>query len=133
MGRPMTRALLDTHVVLWWFSDDDRLSPRARRVIGDASTEVYVSAATAWEIATKQRIGKLSGLPTASERLLELIAENGFLHLPVTLRHGIHAGAYRVDHRDPFDRMLAAQSELEELVLVTRDSAFKYFDVTTLW
>jgi PIN domain nuclease of toxin-antitoxin system len=127
------RVLLDTHTLLWWLTDDDRLSSQALTAIADIANEVYVSAASAWEIATKQRIGRLTGIPLALHRLEELVAAEGFVHLPVTLRHGLHAGAYPVDHRDPFDRILAAQGELEGLSLISCDPAFKYFHITTLW
>ena len=127
------RALLDTHALLWWDTDDEQLSPRAREVIADESNDVFVSAASAWEIATKQRIGKLDSVPQAAERFAELAAENGFTHLPVTYLHSLRAGGYPADHRDPFDRMLAAQAELEDLVLVTRDPAFKQFAAQVLW
>lgn len=126
-------VLLDTHVLLWWFTDDDRLSPRARAVIGDEADDVFVSAASAWEIATKQRLGKLDEVPRAAERFIELVEADGFHHLPVNHVHSLRAGGYTVEHRDPFDRMLAAQSELEMLGLVTRDPAFEHFDSKTVW
>jgi PIN domain nuclease of toxin-antitoxin system len=127
------RLLLDTHALLWWFSDDKRLSSTAHSAIAESSHEVYVSAASAWEIATKQRIGKLDGIPDVASWYGELSAANGFIHLPVAHAHGTRAGSYRVEHRDPFDRMLAAQGEIEQLMLVTRDPAFGGFDVATLW
>lgn len=129
----MMRLLLDTHALLWWFTDDERLSAAAREAIADESHEVFVSAASAWEMATKQRLGKLEGVPGAVERFAELVAADGFLHLPVTYLHGLRAGGYEQDHRDPFDRMLAAQSELEALLLVSRDPAFDAFGSKTLW
>jgi PIN domain nuclease of toxin-antitoxin system len=125
--------LLDTHAWLWWVSDDTRLSAAARHAIQDASREIYVSAATAMEIATKLRIGKLDEAAEAVARFDALIAADGFVHLPVTHFHGLKAGSYGADHRDPFDRLLAAQSELESLVLVTRDPAFAQFGARTLW
>ena len=109
----MTRVLLDTHALLWWYTDDDRLSAPARDAIGDRSTEVFISAASAWEIATKQRLGKLDGVPSATEQFSELAAADGFVHLAVSHLHALRAGAYRTEHRDPFDRMLAAQAEIE--------------------
>jgi PIN domain nuclease of toxin-antitoxin system len=127
------RVLLDTHALLWWFTDDAALSTEARGVIADSSNEVLVSAASAWEIATKQRLGKLPKVPEAADRFTELVAADGFTHLAVTHLHGLRAGGYTVAHRDPFDRMLAAQSELEMLTLVTKDPAFDLFNVTTLW
>ena len=133
MGRSGMRLLLDTHALLWWFTDDDRLSDTARRVIGDEANEVFVSAASAWEIATKERLGKLDGVPDAAARFAELVAADGFVHLPVSYLHGLRAGGYELPHRDPFDRMLAAQSELESLVLVTRDPVFEAFGTRTVW
>ena len=127
------RLLLDTHVLLWWFTDDERLSAEARRAIADEANEIFVSAASAWEIATKQRLGKLDDVPEAAARFAELVAANGFLHLPVTHLHALRAGGYAAVHRDPFDRMLAAQSELESLLLVTRDPVFADFPARTFW
>jgi PIN domain nuclease of toxin-antitoxin system len=127
------RLLLDTHTLLWWFTDDDRLSDKVRALVADESNEVFVSAASAWEIATKRRLGKLDGVPQAAERYGELVEADGFTHLPITHFHGLRAGGYNVAHRDPFDRMLAAQSELEKLGLVTRDPAFAQFGISTVW
>ena len=94
---------------------------------------MFVSAASAWEIATKQRLGKLDEVPQAADRFAELVAADGFAHLPITHLHSRRAGGYEVAHRDPFDRMLAAQSELERLTLVTKDPIFSRFGVETLW
>jgi PIN domain nuclease of toxin-antitoxin system len=127
------RLLLDTHALLWWFTDDSRLSDQARAAIADPANTIHASAASAWEIATKQRIGKLEEVPDASARYAELVAADGFVHLPVSHLHALRAGGWEVDHRDPFDRMLAAQSTLEGLPLVTRDPAFGPFGVETLW
>jgi PIN domain nuclease of toxin-antitoxin system len=127
------RLLLDTHAFLWWVTDDERLSAAARQAIANTDNEVFVSAASAWEIATKQRLGKLEGVPQIVERYGELVAADGFQHLAVDHRHALRAGGYAVDHRDPFDRMLAAQGELEGLPLVTRDPAFSLFGVRTFW
>lgn len=127
------RVLLDTHALLWWFTDDDRLSKTARDVIGDNANSVFVSAASAWEIATKQRLGKLDAVPEAVGRYSELVAANGFEHLPMTHLHSLRAGGYDTAHRDPFDRMLAAQGELERLPLVSQDPAFTVFGVERLW
>lgn len=127
------RLLLDTHALLWWFTDDERLSAAARQAIADETNDIFVSAASASEISTKQRLGKLDSVPQAAERFAELVAADGFLHLPVTHLHALRAGAYTLAHRDPFDRMLAAQSELESLQLVTRDPVFQDFASQTLW
>lgn len=127
------KLLLDTHALLWWLTDDDRLSPAARLAVADESNEIFVSAASAWEIATKQRLGKLDQVPEATRRFGELVAADGFAHLAITHLHALRAGAYGTAHRDPFDRMLAAQSEIESLALVTCDAAFRAFGTRTLW
>lgn len=127
------RLLLDTHVLLWWFTDDPRLSDGARNLISDEANEILVSAASAWEISTKVRLGKLMELPGVEDRFAELVVADGFTHLPVNYRHALRAGAYVSDHRDPFDRMLAAQAELEGIPLVTLDAAFSSFPVKTGW
>lgn len=129
----MTAVLLDTHALLWWFTDDKRLSRRARRIITDRRHDVHVSAASAWEIATKQRLGKLKGVRGAAERYDDLMVSNGFTHLPITHHHALRAGSYESPHRDPFDRMLAAQSELESLPLVTADPAFSHLGTNVVW
>ncbi len=127
------KLLLDTHVLLWWFTDDPRLTVKARDAIVDEKVSIYVSAASAWEIATKLRIGKLEQVPDVVNRYPELVAADGFIHLPITSVHSMRAGSYTMQHRDPFDRMLAAQSELEMLPLVTLDPAFSAFECRTFW
>lgn len=127
------RLLLDTHALLWWFTDDAQLSSKVRDAIADETNEIFVSAASAWEIATKQRIGKLSLLPDATTRFGELVAADGFQHLPISHLHSLRAGSYDTLHRDPFDRMLAAQSELEGLMLVSCDRFFDTLGCQVLW
>ena len=127
------RLLLDTHAFLWWVTDDARLGAAARQAVADLDNEVFVSAASSWEIATKQRLGKLADLPQVTERYNELVAADGFRHLMIDHRHALRAGGYALEHRDPFDRMLAAQSELEQMPLVTRDPAFALFGTRTFW
>jgi PIN domain nuclease of toxin-antitoxin system len=127
------RLLLDTHALLWWQTDDPQLSASARAAIIDETNEVFVSAASAWEIATKVRLGKLLGLEDAASRFGVLVDADGFRPLAISQDHALRAGSYDVPHRDPFDRVLAAQSELERLVLVTRDPDFALFSTSTLW
>lgn len=127
------RFLLDTHALLWWLTDDPRLSPRAREVIADETNAILISAASAWEIATKYRLGKLDVAAEAVTRFNELIEADGFEHLPVSYLHALKAAAYELDHRDPFDRMLAAQSALESAALISCDPAFSAFGTNVLW
>ena len=127
------RLLLDTHALLWWLTNDAALSETARRLIADEGNDVLVSAASAWEIAMKQRIGKLEGIAPVADWYSDLVAADGFVHLPVTHAHALRAGAYAVTHRDPFDRMLAAQAELESLQLVSCDAAIAVFSCKTVW
>jgi PIN domain nuclease of toxin-antitoxin system len=125
--------LLDTHALLWWWTDDSRLSSAARQAIVDEGNQVMVSAASAWEIATKFRLGKLPHAAQALDRFNELVAADGFEHLPISYLHSLKAGSYASEHRDPFDRMLAAQTDLEKAVLVTLDPVFAGFQCRVLW
>lgn len=119
---------------MWgWWSGDTALSPRARGSIADSETTVFLSPASAWEIATKVRLGRLSAHADVVSRFGELAVESDLRHLPVTHRHGLRAGSYPTRHRDPFDRMLAAQAEMESLTLVTNDTGFAEFPVRVLW
>ncbi|MDJ0609389.1 MAG: type II toxin-antitoxin system VapC family toxin [Kiloniellales bacterium] len=127
------RALLDTHVVLWWFFDDPRISEAAAALIADPSNELLVSSGSAWEIATKHRIGKLpeAGAPVA--RFAQLLRQARMRDLPITAAHALAAGALPGPHRDPFDRMLIAQADLERLPLVSNDPVFNNYSVELIW
>jgi PIN domain nuclease of toxin-antitoxin system len=125
--------LLDTHALLWWLAEPDRLSPAAHAAIADATARVLVSAASGWEIATKVRLGKLPAATPLLEQLPAMLAAQGFDLLPIELRHGLRAGSYGMAHRDPVDRLLAAQAELEALILVSVDPALRAFPCNLLW
>ena len=127
------RLLLDTHALLWWIFDSPQLSAKARAWIADEDNAVFVSAVSALEITTKERIGKRVGEIELGPRLLDLIAADGFELLAITPRHGITAGMNPAAHRDPFDRLLAAQALLEDLSLVSRDAAFVSLGITPIW
>lgn len=127
------RLLLDTHALLWWMTDDAQLSIRARELIADERNVILISAASAWEIATKHRLGKLAIAKALIPRFNELIVADGFEHLPVTHLHALRAGSLTTQHRDPFDRILAAQSALEAAPLVTCDPVFSAFGTQTVW
>ena len=121
------RLLVDTHVVLWWLTGDDQLSDDVASRLSD-EPEVHLSAATVWEIAVKQALGKLDGPGDLPERLSDL----GFRVLPMTAAHAVEAARLPSIHRDPFDRMLIAQARLEGLVLVSADARIARYDVQTL-
>jgi PIN domain nuclease of toxin-antitoxin system len=127
------QLLLDTHALLWWLSGDDALSAAARTAIADEKNGIFVSAASIWEIATKHRIGKLPGIAAVIADLDRVIADQGFIGLPINLRHGQVAGSLPGPRRDPFDRMLIAQAMLENLVLVSNEQSFDAYGVTRLW
>ena len=129
----MARYLLDTHALLWWLFDDPKLSGAARDVIRERGNDIFVSSASAWEIATKHRLGRLQAAAHLVKDIDGYVIKAGFEPLPITIRHGQHAGSWPSPHRDPFDRMLAAQSSLEALILITCDPAMGEFDVRRFW
>jgi PIN domain nuclease of toxin-antitoxin system len=125
--------LLDTHAFLWWIAGDPALSRPARTAIGDESNTVYVSAASAWEIATKFRIGKLPGVAAVAGNLAAVLGAQGFVPLPVAFAHGQAAGALPGPLKDPFDRMLIAQAMLDRMTLVSNERGFGVYGVQRLW
>jgi PIN domain nuclease of toxin-antitoxin system len=127
------RLLLDTHALIWWMSDNSALSATAYDAITDVDNRVYVSAASAWEIATKHRLGKLPLTGALAADLSEAIAVEGFAELPISVREGQAAGKLPGPHRDPFDRMLIAQALAESLTLVSNERLFDRYGVNRLW
>ena len=127
------RALLDTHAFLWWIADSRRLSAAARQLIADEAHEILVSAASAWEITTKHRIGKLPGVEPVALDVAGAISAQGFGHLPITVADAERAGRLPGPHRDPFDRMLAAQALAHDLAVVSADSALDLHGVHRIW
>jgi PIN domain nuclease of toxin-antitoxin system len=128
----MTGLLLDTHAALWWWREVQRLSATARDAI-ETSQEIYVSAASAFEIGQKWRLGKLAMIDDPAENFPRLMAENRFLAISLTDAHTLTAGLLPGDHRDPFDRLIAAQALAEGLTVVTRDPQFAAFGCKVLW
>lgn len=122
------RLLLDTHTFLWWLSDWDRIAEPARKAIADPKNEVFVSAVSGWEIGIKKAKGRLA----APDKLVAIVEEKRFEHLPLTFAHAERAAALPPRHRDPFDRMLVAQAQAEGMTLVTRDSRIPLYDVRTM-
>jgi PIN domain nuclease of toxin-antitoxin system len=127
------RVLLDTHALLWWLDGDRRLSQRGRRLIGNEETTVLVSAASAWEICTKFRLGKLPGAAAVATDMKGCLGSQSFDQLPITIDHAQRAGSLPGPHRDPFDRMLIAQSQAEDLPLITIDPVFGQYGIRTIW
>ena len=129
----MRKILLDSHALFWFIDGDARLSNAARGAIEAADCTVYVSTVTAWEIASKFRLGKWPKAQALANDLASVMFTLGFQPLPLSLAHARHAGMLQNSHRDPFDRLLAAQAEIEDIPLVTVDPAFRHFKVRTLW
>jgi PIN domain nuclease of toxin-antitoxin system len=127
----LSALLLDTHALLWWATKDRSLSRKAKSLLADVNTKVFVSAASAWEIATKVRLGKLAW--TSPESVESYCRAQGFEPLAVTFAHAERAGAWPQPHGDPFDRMLAAQSAIENLPLVTNDRTLAVFGIERVW
>ncbi len=125
----MRTLLLDTHVLLWWRGDYQRISARAREAIADPNHVLFFSAVSVWEMAIKQATGKLR-MPSD---VLDTFEQQGFTELQISSRQGLIAGALPPHHRDPFDRMLVAQAQSEKLTLVTDDARIGAYDVPVLW
>ena len=125
--------LLDTHVLLWWLFDDPKLSDTARDIIRAPDSIIIVSSASGWEIATKSRLGKLPHAGDIMDDLPSLLQKARIEVLSITMAHALAAGALPGPHRDPFDRMLIAQGQIEQLAIVTSDRIFKTYPVKLIW
>ncbi len=127
------RLLLDTHALLWWLLDDPALGRTAYAAIADGGNRVLVSAASAFEVTTKVRIGKLpQAVPLAAD-FRRRCEDEGFDFLPITIEHADLAGSLAIDHKDPFDRLLIAQSQIEAMPLVSNEVRFDGYGVRRLW
>lgn len=133
MGAAQVSYLLDTHALLYWLFDDSRLSPTSRALIADRANTVFVSAASAWEIATKHRIGKLPSASVLVQDIAGWIARAGLRELPMTVTHAQKAGSFGQPHRDPFDRMIAAQSIIEQVPVVSQDTSLAGLGAQLVW
>lgn len=127
------RFLLDTHTFLWWVTDDDRLSARARELIGDGGNALFLSAASGWEIAIKTALGRLAFAADPEKTIPEQMAANALDGLPVRMSHALRVHALPSHHRDPFDRLLVAQAQLEELSILTNDPMIGRYAVEAAW
>lgn len=127
------RALLDTHAFLWWLADSERLSGTARHVVADEANNIIISAASAWEITTKVRLGRLSVTEGLAFDVADAIASQGFGELAIEVADAERAERLPGPHRDPFDRMLIAQALARDLAVVSVDPAFDGYGVTRLW
>ena len=127
------RLLLDTHALIWWLAGDETLSRRAREAIGDEANSVAVSAASAMEVATKFRLGKLPNAALLAQAFEATIADQGFAELAITVRHARAAGELNIAHKDPFDRLLIAQAHAEDMTLVSNETLFDGFAVKRIW
>jgi PIN domain nuclease of toxin-antitoxin system len=127
------RLLLDTHALIWWLAGDKALSRRTREAIADETNSVAVSVASAMEISTKFRIGKLPDAALLAHDFEAIIAKQGFAELAITVRHARLAGEMNIAHKDPFDRLLIAQARTESMVLVSNEPLFDTFAVQRLW
>jgi PIN domain nuclease of toxin-antitoxin system len=127
------RALLDTHAVLWWFSDDPALTRPVRKIIADTKNTLVVSAASAWEIATKVRLGKLPSGAVLAADFTGYIEREHFQLLAISVEHALRAGLLPGSHRDPFDRMLIAQAQAENLPILSKEAVFDAYGLRRIW
>ena len=127
------RLLLDTHALLWWLAGDRQLTKRARAAIANENNTILVSAASAWEVTTTHRLGKLPSAGPLATEFARVVLSQGFMPLDITLDHAQRAGGLPGRHGDPFDRMLIAQAHAENLALVSNEVTFDAYGVTRIW
>ena len=127
------RVLLDTHAFLWWITDDIQLSKQAREIMRDDNNALYLSAASGMEIAIKTKLGKLEIEGSVPQYIAEQLHQNAIQTLPIQMSHALHVYTLPFHHRDPFDRLLVAQSQLEGLPILTVDTMIEQYDVEVIW
>jgi PIN domain nuclease of toxin-antitoxin system len=128
----VSSALIDTHALVWWFEGREKLSANARSTIEDSETTIYVSAASAWELAIKSYIGKFRSRELV-DALDKEIRDEGFIELGISIEHALRAGLLRARHKDPFDRMLIAQAQIEKVSVISIDRFFDGHGVDRIW
>lgn len=126
------KYLLDTHTFVWFVNGDKNLSVKAKKEILKASNEKFLSIASIWEMAIKVSLGKLK-INCPFKEVLSQIEENGFLILPISFEHTLFVSQMQFHHRAPFDRLIAAQAMVEDIVVISRDKSFKSYDVKLIW
>lgn len=127
------KFILDTHTFLWWITDSQLLSQTARDIISDGNSELFWSAASSWEVAMKYKLGQLP-LPEAPELFIPIeLAKNRIESLPIINKHSFKAGQLPIHHRDPFDRMLIAQAQVENMEIISNDHQISLYDINTAW
>ncbi len=127
------RVLLDTHTLIWAKISPASLSRQVAEIMADPLNEIFVSAATAWEIATKVRLGKLPGADSLERDFLETMEDSGYTMLPIEAESALRAGRLIADHGDPFDRMIAAQALAADIPILSKDTKLDGFGVRRLW
>lgn len=130
---PRLRLLLDTHALIWWLAGDDALGNNAKAAIADEANAIFVSAASSMEVATKFRIGKLPSAALLAQDFERVVADQSFTELPISVHHARLAGEMPIPHKDPFDRLLIAQTRAEDMVLVSNEAVFDGFGVRRIW
>jgi PIN domain nuclease of toxin-antitoxin system len=129
----VSRYLLDTHAALFWWSNASKLGVDARRAIEEPNAIILVSSASAWEIATKYRLGKMGDIGDPNDTYRRLVARDGFVDLPISTADSLRAGALPGNHGDPFDRIIAAQALIGDLTVITRDPEIAGFGCNVIW
>jgi PIN domain nuclease of toxin-antitoxin system len=127
------RYLLDTHSFLWWNMDDPQLSSIAKEIIGDGNNEIFLSAATAWEIAIKAARGRLALPENPTRYFSNRLNLHGFQALPIQIQHAAQVHKLPMHHADPFDRLLIAQSQLESMPLISVDAEIRKYEIEVIW
>jgi PIN domain nuclease of toxin-antitoxin system len=127
------KYLLDTHTFLWWNLDDPQLSDKARKIIANGENEIFISAASAWEIAIKTAKGRLTLPEEPAQYLANRMSEYHFQALPIQISHAVRVYELPDHHADPFDRLLIAQCQLEDMPLISRDKDIQTYDLEVIW
>ena len=127
------KYLLDTHSLVWAFLDSFSLSKKSKKIIEDSKNEVYISPVSSWEISIKYHLGKLNEDENLFKKYKKYVIDSNFMEITINSNHSLKAGSLPKIHKDPFDRMLIAQAQIENMTIITADSSIKKYDVKTLW